>query len=200
MDFDALKQRVGEIRDGTEAGTLSRRTADKVYSAIRGTAGPQGSAYDIAQKGYQSSVETTKELRKEFSLNEKSSDNTANRKLLSALRNNVNTNFGERERMMRELARKEPALPGMIAGRNLSGWEPRGLARILGNPLIAGTGALTISPWVLAALPAQSPRIAGEAAYAAGKASGALSPTQSRIIARSAFQAGRSARESKEKN
>jgi hypothetical protein len=199
MDLDALKQRVGEIRDGTDAGTVARRTADKVYNAVRGTAGPDGSAYDVAQKGYRTAIEADKELRKEFSLNEKSSDNTANRKLLSALRNNVNTNFGERERMMRELARREPALPGMIAGRNLSGWEPRGLARILGNPLIAGTGALTVSPWVLAALPAQSPRIAGEAAYAAGRAAGALSPTQSRIIARSAFQASRASEESKKK-
>jgi hypothetical protein len=43
------------------------------------------------------------------------------------------------------------------------------------------------------------PRVVGEAAYKVGQASGALSPVQTRIIARSSYQAGRAADESKKK-
>ncbi|AIL98101.1 hypothetical protein [Sinorhizobium meliloti] len=198
MGFDALKQRIGEIRDGTEAGTLARRTADKIYRATRETIAKRVPEYDTAQKGYQNASETLNELRREFSLTEGAANNTAMRKLLSSMRNNVNTNFGERERMMRELGKREPALPGMIAGRNMSSMESRGISRVLTNPMLGNPLALGLyatNPWLLAALPpalmAQSPRVVGEAAYAAGRASSVLTPDMVRLIGRTSYQAGR---------
>ncbi|ASP96713.1 hypothetical protein GOC87_18825 [Sinorhizobium meliloti] len=190
MGFDALKQRIGEIRDGTEAGTLARRTADKVYRATRETIAKRVPEYDVAQKGYQNATETLNDLRREFSLTEGAATNTAMRKLLSSMRNNVNTNFGERERMMRELAKRESALPGMIAGRNLNAWEPRGMARVVGAVLGAPHLA-AVNPWMLAAVPAMSPRVVGEAAYAAGNAASVLTPDMMRLIGRTSYQAGR---------
>jgi hypothetical protein len=56
---------------------------------------------------------------------------------------------------------------------------------------------------MLATLPftmaAQSPRVVGEAAYATGRAAGALTPAQSRIITRTSYQAGRASDESQKK-
>ncbi|RVI04997.1 hypothetical protein CN200_32105 [Sinorhizobium meliloti] len=207
MGFDALKQRIGEVRDATEAGTLARRTADKIYRATRETIAKRVPEYDTAQKGYQNATETLNELRREFSLTEGAANNTAMRKLLSSMRNNVNTNFGEREKTMRELAKREPALPGMIAGRNLSAMEPRGVSRVLTHPMVGNPLALGLyatNPWLLAALPpalmAQSPRVVGEAAYAAGRAAGVLTPNMARLIGRTSYQAGRAATAAKGKN
>lgn len=203
MGFDALKQRIGEIRDGTEAGTLARRTADKIYHSVRETIASRVPEYDVAQKGYQNASETLNEMRREFSLTEGATNNTALRKLLSSMRNNVNTNFGEREKMMRELGKREPALAGMIAGRNMSGWEPRGLARVLANPMaLSGPAAayFASNPWLLALMPpvmaAQSPRMVGEGAYAAGRAAGVLTPEMRALMGRTAFQTGRASKES----
>ncbi|RVE90689.1 hypothetical protein [Sinorhizobium meliloti] len=190
MGFDALKQRIGEIRDGTDAGTLARRTADKIYRATRATIAKRVPEYEIAQRGYENATKTLNELRREFSMTEGAANNTALRKLLSSTRNNVNTNFGEREKMMRELAKREPALPGMIAGRNLNAWEPRGIARVVGA-VLAAPHLAAVNPWMLAAVPAMSPRVVGEAAYAAGSAASVLTPDMVRLIGRTSYQAGR---------
>lgn len=197
-DFHAMKSRISEIRDATKEGTKARAVAEAAYNAVNQAIERAAPQYAVARTGYKADTEMINNLRKEFALTEKANPNTSARKLIAALRDNVNTNFGERARMMRELARREPNLPGMIAGRELSGWAPRGLARIMSSPTVwapSMVGAYAVNPWLLAAMPfmwaTSTPRVIGEAAYASGTAARHLNPNQVKLIGRMTYQAER---------
>lgn len=179
--FDALKQAIGDIRDSTQYGTKARRVADLVYNAAKNTIVKQSPDYADAMKGYSTASDQIKELEKTFSLGEKASKDTALRKLQSSLRNNVNTNYGQRTAQMNSLADYAPDLPNALAGQAMTSATPRGLAGIgaitLGGGGVAMHGLPALmNPAALALLPAFSPRMVGEGAYAAGRAGNALMP------------------------
>jgi hypothetical protein len=199
--FDALKQAIGEIRQSTDPGTLSRNIADSVYNATKGTIVKQAPSYADTMLGYSDASEKLNELTKTFSLGEKASPDTTLRKLQSVTRNNVNTNYGARTRLMDDLAKYEPDLLPALAGQATSTLLPRGLAR-LGAHGALGAGAAYMSPATLPLLLASSPRLAGETAYAVGKGLGAVKSGASKIgltgdrvpaTLRSSLQAGRAA-------
>ena len=116
------------------------------------------------------------------------------RKLQSVMRNNVNTNYGQRAKLMDVLARYEPELPNVIAGQSMSSVAPRGVARL--GSVAVGLLAGTTAPIALPLLAATSPRLVGEAAYAGGRAVGAarragVTPANLQAIQQGLFQAGR---------
>jgi len=178
--FDALKQAIGEIRQGTDPGTLSRNIADSVYNATKDTIVKQAPSYADTMLGYSDASEKLNELMKTFSLGEKASPDTSLRKLQSVTRNNVNTNYGQRTKLMNDLAKYEPDLLPSLAGQATSSWLPRGLAR-LGAHGTLGAAAAYMSPAALPLLLASSPRLAGETAYAVGKGLGALKSGASKV-------------------
>jgi hypothetical protein len=110
------------------------------------------------------------ELKKALNLGNKASVDTALRKLQSVMRDNVNTNYGNRVNYaeMLEQASGKPIM-AQLAGQALSSPTPRGLQKVL--PSVTGAGAFALDPMLLATLPAQSPRLMGEATILAGKAS-----------------------------
>jgi uncharacterized protein YoaH (UPF0181 family) len=80
-------------------------------------------------KGYQEASEQIKEIERTLSTNPKASIDTALRKITSALRDNVNTNYGKRKELVGFLARSGAThLPQKIAGEALKSYVPRGLA------------------------------------------------------------------------
>lgn len=180
---DALKQAIGEIRQKTQPGTLERRVADTVYNAAKDSIVRQAPDYAKVMRGYSEASDKINELTKTFSLGEKASTDTALRKLQSTTRNNVNTNYGERSRLLDELAQYEPDLPNALAGQSLSSATPRGMASRTAVELGGvGAGAAAmhlVNPAFLASLPFFSPRIVGEGAYAAGRGANALMPVAS---------------------
>lgn len=182
---DALKQAIGEIRQKTQPGTLERRVADSVYNAAKTSIIKQAPDYAKAMSGYADASDKINELTKTFSLGEKASTDTALRKLQSTTRNNVNTNYGERNRLLDELAQFEPDLPSALAGQSLSSATPRGMASKTAVELGGvGAGAAAmhfINPAFLASLPFFSPRLVGEGAYAAGRVGNVLAPVASHI-------------------
>ncbi len=178
--FDALKQAIGEIRQSTDPGTLSRNIADSVYNATKGTIVKQAPVYADTMLGYSDASEKLNELMKTFSLGEKSSVDTSLRKLQSIMRNNVNTNYGQRAKLGDELAKREPNLLPSLAGQATNTWLPRGLARA-GLHGAVGLGAAYMSPATLPLLLASSPRLAGEAAYVAGKGLGGVKSVASKV-------------------
>jgi hypothetical protein len=119
-------------------------------------------------------------------LGEKASADTAMRKLQSLMRNNVNTNFGNRLSLARELEKQggKEILPS-LAGQAMNSPMPRGLAK-LGQ---AGAALASLSnPWIVGALPFTSPRLMGEALYKIGsaeaipmKAANAMIPMAARL-------------------
>src|SRR5215471_3548647 len=66
--FDALKRRVGHIRDATQYGTPERRVADEAYQAIRRTIIDQAPAYAKVMKGYEQASEQIREIERTLSL------------------------------------------------------------------------------------------------------------------------------------
>ncbi len=179
---DALKQAIGEIRQKTQPGTLERRVADTIYNAAKDSIVRQAPDYAKAMQGYSEASDKINELTKTFSLGEKASTDTALRKLQSTTRNNVNTNYGERTRLLDDLAQYEPDLPNALAGQSLNTGVPRGIASKIIGGVVAGNGVAfhglpTVSnPAILGALPLFSPRLMGEAAYAGGQGTNALMP------------------------
>lgn len=175
---DVLKQALGEIRQGTKHGTVSRNIANSVYNAVKNEIVKQVPEYAETMRGYSQASDTLDDLSRTFSLGEHVSKDTSVRKLTSAMRNNVNTNYGRREQLMKVLAQHEPDIPYAIAGQSLNALAPRGLARLAAGGAASGMAgmALTsgVNPLALAVLPLSSPRLMGETANALGRGYGAI--------------------------
>jgi len=179
--FDAMKRAVGEIRQRTQQGTLERRVADQVYNSIRNEITAQVPEYAAAMRNYSDASDLLQEMRSTMSVNDRAMPDTTLRKLQSTMRNNVNTNYGARERLLDELATREPNLPAALAGQALNAWAPRGLARAAG-PIEAGLAIAHMNPMLAAGLPLSSPRIMGEASYGAGRAVGGVQNAMARAL------------------
>lgn len=191
--LDALKQKIGDIRDATQHGTPERVVADQVYNSIKDTITKQAPEYAKVMKGYQDASDLIKEMEKTLSLNPKASVDTQLRKLQSVLRNNVSTNYGRRAELVDFLQRAgAPNLIEKLSGQTLSSLAPRGLSRLLagGEGLSAAGAAMFGNPAAAAGLTggliASSPALMGGAAYGAGVASRFARP-----LGQSAFQIGR---------
>lgn len=168
--LDALKRAIGDIRDSTDFGTPARRVADDVYRAVKAQIEKQAPKYSEVMKDYAEASQTIKEVEKALSLGEKASKDTAMRKLQSLMRNNANTNYGNRLDLAKKLETKGGvALSPAIAGQALSSWTPRGLQGLIAGGA-APAAALMGNPVAAVGLAAgSSPRLIGEAAYGAGR-------------------------------
>lgn len=190
--IDALKRRLGNLRDATQPGTPERVAADRVYKAVRDQLADQAPGYAKTMEAYQQASDKLNETTRTLSLTERASGDTAARKLVSATRTNVQTNFGGRQKLIDALAELEPTLPYQIAGQGMNTLAPRGL--------VARLAAMGTAPVNAFALPGFSPRLVGEGAYYAGKGAGltekaanALRITEEnmRRAGRGSYQAGR---------
>jgi hypothetical protein len=172
--LDDIKQAIGEIRQKTEFGTLERVVADDIYNATKDVIVKQAPQYADTMKVYSEASDNLTNMTKTLSLGEKATKDTALRKLQSTMRDNVNTNYGQRTKLADELAALEPDLMPALAGQSLSSVAPRGIQRALaGAGVVGGGGAAAagmLNPWALAAIPLASPRVVGEAAYLTGAA------------------------------
>lgn len=167
--LDALKQRIGDIREGTDYGSASRLVVDKVYNKVKGLIKEQAPSYAKVMKDYEEASRLVNEIERAFSLGEKAMADTAMRKLQSLTRNNVSTNYGNRLALAQELEKTGAStfLPS-LSGQALSSITPRGLGNVVAGTT-ALTGATTLNPAIVPLLAAQSPRLMGEAAFYGGK-------------------------------
>jgi len=192
--FDALKKKIGDIRDGTEPHTPARTIANKYYSAVRQSIIDQVPEYAKVMGGYEKATNLVGEIERTLSLGETKGIDTALRKLQSTLRNNVNTNFGHREKLIEYLRDSgAPHIVSALAGQNLNTWTPRGLNRFLAALGLEGAAVHPGSASKVAAvLPLMSPRLMGETFSAAGKLARPLKYIpQKKNVARALFQTGR---------
>ena len=161
--------------------TDSARIARDAYQGIRQKLVEADPIYDQMMKNYEAAQDELFQLESTFSLGGKQvRSDTANRKLLSIMRNDANTNYGERMARGMRLAELDPTgqLMPLLAGQMASSIAPRGLGQLLGGGYgtIAGLGAASgaVSPFTLAALPAFMPRVAGEASLLAGRTAASI--------------------------
>ena len=137
-------------------------------------------------KKYSEASDLLHELTGTFSLGEKARTDTAVRKLQQALRNNANTNWGYRGDLMNELEKAGATnLRPSVAGQAASSWTPRGLQGAVASGIAA---SVLTNPTSLFALPFQSPRLVGEGAVLAGKASNLIPDIDPKLLAQYLYQ------------
>lgn len=168
--FDDLKRAIKRISlpNDAKAEIVAR---EAMADAVRGEISRQAPVYSRIMKDYQEAADAIDEMERVFSLGRKSTADTALRKFQSVFRNNVNSNYGNRSELLKQLEKGGNELSDMLAGQTLNAWEPRGLAARLAGTIGAPAAATTLSPAFWATLPAFSPRAMGEAAYLGGRAS-----------------------------
>jgi hypothetical protein len=169
--LDALKQKVGDVLEGIPFEAKTARTAvGEVYNAIKSEITKQAPTYAKVMKQYTDQSDLIREIERALSLGQKASADTAIRKLQSLMRNNVNTNYGERLRLARELEKQggRQLMPA-LAGQAMSDLTPRGIQRATA-PITSGMGFMAGGiPLAAGTALASSPRIVGEAGYGMGQ-------------------------------
>jgi hypothetical protein len=203
-DLDSLKQRIGEFRDTTTG--KARIVANHYYDAALKGITEQAPKYAQVMEDYQEAVKELKQVQNSFSLpaNERKLNiDTALRKFQSVLRNNANTNYGYRKTLLGLLQESgAPNIEFKLAGQALNTTTPRGLSRVAaekGAELATGMMALFAGrPEIMAAalkaaaisFATSTPRLMGETAYYAGRASTPIKAVFNRPNARILNQAG----------
>lgn len=190
--LDALKQKIGDLRDAQEFGSPQRKIANEVYGAIRQTIVDQAPKYAKVMEGYEQASKLVEDIERTLSLKKGASIDSSLRKLQSVLRNNVNTNYGNRTVLADFLVSAGAKnLIEKLAGQSMSSWMPRGIGRAIASGEALGLPALAVSNpkaalMLGATLPFTSPRLVGETVHALGRAS-----RYGRTIGQSSFQIGR---------
>lgn len=168
--LDALKQSIGEILESIPfESTQQRMVVGDVYNAVKNEINKQAPTYAKTMKAYSEATDQIKEIEKALSLGKKASVDTAMRKLQSLMRNNVQTNYGQRLNLAKQLEESggNQLMPA-LAGQALSELTPRGLQRATSLPTSLGAFSIGGLPAALAYGAASSPRLVGGAAYGAG--------------------------------
>ena len=151
--------------------------AKNIYHATKDTIVQQAPGYAKAMKEYTQASELIMELEKTLSLGTKAQIDTAVRKLTSLMRDNVNTNYGQRMKLARQLEEMggERFMAG-LAGNQMQSLMPRSIQGAV-LPTVASGAALSggaTLPSAAAMMAAGSPRIVGETANAIGYTMGKL--------------------------
>lgn len=200
IGLDALKQRLDAIYPDSPIHNQAQRAISTVRNAVKNTIVDQSPEYASTMGAYESAINLEKEIKQALSLGDKPSADTALRKLQSLTRNNVNTNYGNRLDLAKQLEVQGGVdlLPA-ISGQAMNSWMPRGLAGQAEGMATIGAAALH-NPMILGLLPFQSPKAVGATLYGAGKAfSGAsnftkgsgMTPDQAKMAAMLLYQSGR---------
>jgi hypothetical protein len=181
--LDALKQSIGETLESIPFESAQQRMViGDVYNAVKGEITKQAPTYAKTMKAYSEATDQIKEIEKALSLRKKTSVDTAMRKLQSLMRNNVQTNYGQRLNLAKQLEETggQQLMPA-LAGQALSELTPRGLQRATSIPTSLGAFSVGGLPAALAYGAVSSPRLMGGAAYGAGATARGLLNVQNRL-------------------
>ena len=174
--MDKLKQSIWESIEKLPTGSTTAYSAAKdVYNSVKKEISNQAPEYSKVMKNYTEASEQIKEIERALSLGKTASADTAMRKLQSLMRNNVNTNYGQRLELAKQLETMggNELMPA-LAGQALNQFTPRGLQRGA-SPATAYLAYGAGGPIGAAVdLAASSPRLVGEAAYKYGQMANAL--------------------------
>ena len=171
--LDILKRRIdAEYPTGLNVGDSGVVVA-QLRNVVKSKILDEVPEYGRVMKDYETAIKLERQFMQELSIGKNKQAGTTLRKLQSALRNNVNTSYGNRLNMLEDL---DPSLITEIGGQALSSITPRGLQGLSASGAI-GYGAL-INPASFALLPFQSPRLVGETAFKIGQLEKSLKPLQ----------------------
>lgn len=160
VGLDLLKRR---LDDFYSEGSNSRAFVAALRNRVREQLVRNVDGYASMVSEYAETTEMIREIERALSLSDKSSTDTALRKLASAMRENNEFRLSLLQKLD-ELSTQD--LIGQVAGTTLSPITPRGTGRF--STGINVLGGFTIDPRLLLALPFQSPRAMGEFMVALG--------------------------------
>lgn len=182
--MDALKQKIGATLESIPLEQKNARAiVGEIYNSVKGEITQQAPKYAEVMKDYSQASELINEIQRALIGGKRASADASMRKLQSLMRNNVQTNYGNRLDLAKELADKggKDVLPG-VAGQAMQELLPRSLSARIGGVGL-GMSALA-NPALWAAAPFASPRLMGEALYGAGRAGGATKNVLADLIAK----------------
>lgn len=164
-DFDAMKRAIKEIGSRYQVGTPEFKVANDVAKSINATITAKAPNYAKIMGDYRLASDTLSDVKASIASGAKSADTTLSKLMRSA------SGKGPRGRSVIQLLESTQSGKGlgdMLAGRNLSSTEPRGLA-----PSMMTTGAAAAGSPELLVASALSPRGLGMKAYGLGEKYGA---------------------------
>lgn len=164
-DFDAMKRAISEIGQRYQVGTPEHRVAKEVAKSINKTITEKAPIYANVMKDYRLASDTLSDVKASIGADAKSADTTLT-KLMRA-----SSGKGPRGRSVIDIlesTKSGKGLGDLLAGRNLSSPEPRGVA-----PSMLTAGAAMSGSPELAAAALLSPRTLGTKAYELGEKYGA---------------------------
>jgi hypothetical protein len=194
--LDAIKRRLNEIEIPYDS-RMAERARTTLTNTIKDTIQKQHPVYADVMKNWWEMEELNNQMKKTLSLNPNATIDTQLRKLQSVMRNNVNTGYGHRLELVKELNKYNPDILPALAGQSLSSVSPRGLQGITATG--AGITGIASNPNVLLTLPAFSPRVVGETSYLTGRLQELLNKMPVGNINRGLYQGGRINRITEEK-
>ena len=171
--MDVLKRKIDSEFPGITAGKDAKMVVTKIRNIVKDQIVKQAPDYAKVMNAYEEAIKLEQKLEKELSMGKRASAEQTLKKLQSSMRDEVNTNFGNRLEAVKTLDSIDDAmLLPQLAGQSLRPIMPRGIGRALAG----GSGALTyaglIEPMTFVnSLMASSPRFVGEATNIAGKVS-----------------------------
>ena len=181
--LDKLKQKVGAVLEKIPFEERTSLTAvNDVYNGIKNEIKKQAPTYAKTMQAYSEATDLIREIERTLSQGKNASVDTQMRKLQSIMRNNVNTNFGQRLSLAQQLeqAGGKQMLPA-LAGQALNTYTPRGLQGASSIPTSLMAGSLFGNVAVPLSLATSSPRLMGEAAYGAGRVAKGLLDVQNKM-------------------
>ena len=164
-DFDAMKRAIKEIGSRYQVGTPEFKVANDVAKSINATITAKAPIYAKVMGDYRFASDTLADVKATIGAGAKSADTTLS-KLMRA--QSGKGPRGNSVIQLLESTKSGKGLADMLAGRNLSSTEPRGLA-----PSMMTTGAAAAGSPELLVASALSPRGLGMKAYELGQKYGA---------------------------
>lgn len=182
--MDALKKKIGATLESIPYEQKNARAIiGDIYNSVKNEITKQAPKYAEVMKDYSKSTELISEIQRALIGGNRASADASLRRLQSLMRNNVQTNYGNRLNLARELEKQggKDILPA-LAGQAVQEALPRSLAAKVGGSAMGIAGFF--NPAVLAMAPMTSPRLMGEAAYGVGRAVGGTGNTLSSLLAK----------------
>ena len=141
------------------------RVLDNIYHETKATIVEQAPKYAQVMEDYATASELLNQIERTLSLKGNTMPDATLRKLQSLMNNNVNTNYGARLTLAKELNRIEGATDIMpiLAGQSLNKLTPRGIQGATSPMLAAMLYQQGGIPAAIASATVSSPRLMGEA-------------------------------------
>jgi hypothetical protein len=182
--MDALKQKIGATLESIPLEQKNARAiVGEIYNSVKNVITKDAPKYAEVMKDYSQASELINEIQRSLIGGKRASADASMRKLQSLMRNNVQTNYGNRLDLAKELADKggKDVLPG-VAGQAMQELLPRSLSARIGGVGLGMSAVANPALWAVA--PFASPRLMGEALYGAGRAGGATKNALAELIAK----------------